>query len=208
MSMSGAGAVDSGADATTIERICSAAANLFVKRSYADVTIDQVADAAGLTKGAVYHYFESKEALYVETLLRDLERKRRLYERAIDSEGSCRDRLRELTASFLSLPELERKLAQLVRRDANIFSEATRRKLVDAYHEAVTTPIERILRDGMRDCEIIPCDPRLLAWQFVALVEVMLNDYAYPRFGCDDDRLSYIMGIFLRGCAWTAGAIV
>lgn len=188
---------------TTAEKIRAAAAELFVRRSYADVTIDQVAEAAEVTKGAVYHHFDSKEGLYLDTLLRDLERKQRLHEHAADLGGSCRERLGALTASFLALPDLERKLVRLVRRDANIFAEPARTQLIDAYQAAVPAPIERILRDGVRDGEIIPVDPRLLAWQFVALVEVLLTDYAGLRFGCDEDRLNYVMGVFFRGCEWT-----
>jgi AcrR family transcriptional regulator len=189
---------------TTADKIRAAAAALFVARNYADVTIDQVADAARVTKGAVYHHFTSKEGLYLDTLLRDLARKRQLHEAAADGPGSCRDRLRALTAAFLALPDAERKLAQLVRRDANTFAADARAKLVEAYQAAIPDPIERILRDGIAAGEIIPGDPRLLAWQFVAMVEVVLTDYAAGRFARDEDRLNYVLSLFFRGCEWTA----
>lgn len=188
---------------TTADRIRAAAAELFVHRSYADVTIDQVAEAAEVTKGAVYHHFSSKELLYFDVLLGDLARKRKLHETAARLGASCRERLRSLTAAFLALPDLERRLIQLVRRDANTFAPESRARLVDAYQAAVPAPIEAILRDGVRDGEIVPCDPRLLAWQFVAMVEVLLTDYATERFGSDEDRLNYVMNVFFRGCEWT-----
>lgn len=188
----------------TADKIRAAAAALFVIRNYADVTIDQVADAADLTKGAVYHHFHSKERLYVDALLHDLDKKRRLHVSAAKTGGTCRERLRTLTASFLALPGDERKLIQLVRRDSNIFDDETRAQLVQAYQAALPDPIEGILRDGIRDGEIIPCDPRLLAWQFVATVEVLLTEYADQRFSCDDDKLNYVMSVFFGGCQATS----
>jgi len=188
----------------TIKRIFAAAERLFLERNYADVTVSQVAAAADLTKGAVYHYFPSKEQLYLGMLYDDFEEKAQLYQRAaIEVEGDCIDRLRHLTGAFLSLPERKRKLIGLVRRDIDIFPAKTRNELIHAYQRALPDLVEQILRDGIRDGEIIPCDPRLLARLFVAQVEVLLTPYADQRFACDDDRLNFALALFFDGCSRT-----
>ncbi len=46
---------------TTIANILTAAASLFTARNYADVTMDQIAVACSVTKGALYHHFKSHE---------------------------------------------------------------------------------------------------------------------------------------------------
>ncbi|UJR82456.1 TetR/AcrR family transcriptional regulator [Sandaracinus amylolyticus] len=43
-------------------------ARLFAERSYDDVSIDDIAEAAGISKGLLYHYFGSKRAFYVATV--------------------------------------------------------------------------------------------------------------------------------------------
>lgn len=45
------------------EEIATAALRLFCEKGYHVTSIDQVAEAAGVTKGAVYHHFDSKEDL-------------------------------------------------------------------------------------------------------------------------------------------------
>ena len=185
----------------TVAKILAASEGLFFDRAYADVTVDQVAEAAALTKGAVYHHFSSKEQLYLAMLHRDLEEKRQIHQRAVDLEGTCEQRLRRLTQDFLMLPKHKRNLIGLVRRDVNVFDAATRDKLVMAYQQALPDLIERILRDGIRDREVIPSDPRILAWQFVALFEVMLTPYADQRFACDEDKLNHVMSLFFGGCS-------
>ena len=49
---------------STIAVLLKAARRLFVEKGYADTTLDQVANAAGLTKGAVYHHFRAKRDLF------------------------------------------------------------------------------------------------------------------------------------------------
>jgi TetR/AcrR family transcriptional repressor of nem operon len=44
-------------------RLLNAALSLFRERGYADTTVDELCRAAGVTKGAFFHYFPSKEAL-------------------------------------------------------------------------------------------------------------------------------------------------
>src|SRR5579863_5516439 len=46
------------------EAILGAAQRLFAEHGFAAVTVDQIAGAAGLAKGAVYHHFPSKEAIF------------------------------------------------------------------------------------------------------------------------------------------------
>src|SRR5437763_816587 len=49
--------------AQTRERLIDAAATVFAEKGFAATSLDEVADAAGLTKGAVYSNFENKEDL-------------------------------------------------------------------------------------------------------------------------------------------------
>jgi AcrR family transcriptional regulator len=47
----------------SIEALLKAALGLFVSRGYERTTVDDIAERAGLSKGSVYFYFESKEGL-------------------------------------------------------------------------------------------------------------------------------------------------
>jgi AcrR family transcriptional regulator len=43
---------------------------LFTDRSYDELSIDDIARAAGISKGLLYHYFPSKRDYYVEVVRR------------------------------------------------------------------------------------------------------------------------------------------
>jgi AcrR family transcriptional regulator len=53
---------------------------VFSTRSYEDVSIDEVAQMANISKGLLYHYFRSKREFYVETIRADSLRLRQLTE--------------------------------------------------------------------------------------------------------------------------------
>lgn len=54
--------------AATIDGIVSAARKLFMARGFEDVSIDDIAAAAGIAKGGDYHHFSSKQSI-VEVVL-------------------------------------------------------------------------------------------------------------------------------------------
>lgn len=49
--------------ATTRQRILAAALHRFAERGYGAVSVEEIAEAAGVTKGAVYHWFADKDDL-------------------------------------------------------------------------------------------------------------------------------------------------
>ncbi len=48
----------------TRRAVLDAARSLFGRQGYAQTSVDEIADAARVTKGAVYHHFAGKEALF------------------------------------------------------------------------------------------------------------------------------------------------
>ena len=192
--------VETKAEATA-GRIISAARKLFVAKTYAEVTTDLIAKAAGVTKGGLYHHFPSKESLYISMMQDDLEQKRLLFAGAVTMEGGCRVRLARLTRDFLELPAEDRDLIRLVRRDINTFEGDERDRLIRSYQRALPDQVETIVRDGMRDGELQVADPRLLAWSFVALVEIVIGEYARQALGDIEPRLDHVLELFFGGAA-------
>jgi len=183
----------------TVARIIAVARRLFVARNYADVTTDMITREAEVTKGGLYHHFASKEQLYISMMLTDLERTRRIFESAVEAPGSCRERLAQLTRDFLELPEEEREVTRLVRRDINIFTGEERDRLVRTYQRALPEQIEAIIEDGIDDGELAPGNARILSWSFIALVEVVIGEYADRVFGSIEARLDHVLDLFFEG---------
>jgi AcrR family transcriptional regulator len=59
------------------ERLLDAARRVFVARGFHAATLDQIADEAGFTKGAIYSQFESKADVFLALLERRIEERAR-----------------------------------------------------------------------------------------------------------------------------------
>jgi AcrR family transcriptional regulator len=188
---------------TAVPNLLAAARTAFIAKNYADVTMDEIAKAAGVTKGALYHHFASKQALYLEMMHADLQEKRDLFRSAVERPGSCRARLSRLTERFLDLPPEKRDLIKLVRRDINIFKDPQREQLVRAYQAALPEQIEAVIREGIETGQLAPADTRLLSWMYVAMVEVMLTPYAATLFEDEVAMLEGVLDLFIA-CAGQA----
>ncbi|MGK4003024.1 TetR/AcrR family transcriptional regulator [Sorangium sp. So ce1036] len=77
--------------------------DLFSQRAYDDVSIDEVAQAAGISKGLLYHYFPTKREFYVAVLR---EAARELVERSLAIDDvPVSDRLRTGLDAYLAYVE-------------------------------------------------------------------------------------------------------
>ena len=87
-------------DATTAQLV-EAAARLFGRDGYAATSIDAVAAAAGLTKGAAYHHFPAKAALFRVVFVRELEQVTTALDEVAATEKDSWSALRRGCRTFL-----------------------------------------------------------------------------------------------------------
>ncbi|MEV4060690.1 TetR/AcrR family transcriptional regulator [Nonomuraea dietziae] len=87
-------------DATTSQLVI-AAQELFGRNGYAATSIDAIAAAAGVTKGAAYHHFEGKPALFRAAFVREQEETAAMLGRVAMSEADSWVALRRGCRTFL-----------------------------------------------------------------------------------------------------------
>jgi AcrR family transcriptional regulator len=76
--------------------ILDAALTVFADVGYAQATLNDVAERVGVTKGCLYHYFESKEQLLIELIRERISASVQLGTEAAVAEASHQDALRAL----------------------------------------------------------------------------------------------------------------
>lgn len=86
-------ATNEGAEPSSRERILGAAWTLFASDGYAEVSMQQIADAAKINKATLYHHFADKEELFAAVIAADFSRLRAAIERSVNAERSFRDHL-------------------------------------------------------------------------------------------------------------------
>src|SRR3954449_12301004 len=82
--------------ATRRDELLAIAAGLFAERGYKNTTVRDIADAAGILSGSLYHHFDSKETMADEILRTFLDGLFRDYRAILDREGDPRRAFEQL----------------------------------------------------------------------------------------------------------------
>lgn len=84
------------------EQILSAAVQVFARRGLTGTKISDIAQAAGLSHGLVYHYFDSKDEIFTVLVERALLGSLKILKNAAQHPGTPWDQLRWMTDRVLS----------------------------------------------------------------------------------------------------------
>ena len=75
------------------EALLDAGRALFLEHGYVAVSMQQIAETAGMTKGAPYYHFKNKEDLFLTVLLLELERQTTGFVDSLNQPGTVAERL-------------------------------------------------------------------------------------------------------------------
>lgn len=124
---------------TSKERIERAAMELFARNGYGNTSISQIAHAAGISKGLMYNYYESKEALLKAIVQRGMELGQGMVSSLADDANKPEAWLRKIVdATFQEVqknPDYWKLMTSLalqedVMKAVNIEVEAKRREML------------------------------------------------------------------------------
>ncbi|MER6506756.1 TetR/AcrR family transcriptional regulator [Nonomuraea sp. NPDC001636] len=83
------------------QRLLAEATRLFAARGFEGTSVQEIVQAAGVTKGAMYHYFDSKDDLLHEIYARLLRMQMDRLTRIADGPGPVRERLHRAAADVV-----------------------------------------------------------------------------------------------------------
>jgi AcrR family transcriptional regulator len=133
------------------DRLLAVATRMFAAKGFESTSVQEIVNAAGVTKGAMYHYFGSKDDLLYEIYHRLLGLQMRRLEQIADGTGNAEERLRAaaldvLETSFRYLDDFTVffRSTHLLPRDRREAVRAERRR----YHERFRDLVEEGQREG------------------------------------------------------------
>ena len=155
------------------ERICQAAARLFVEEGPAAVSMRRIAAELGCGTMTPYRYFASKEQIVTAVRTRGMHRFSEALERALDTPGDGRTRSRAVRDAYIAFARRETATYRLMfeypepRRDDPAYREAHARMW-----RTVAAHVEVLVAEGA-----VEADPALLGHQIWAALHgaVMLE---------------------------------
>ncbi len=164
------------------EAILKAALHIFARKGLAAARISDIAAAAGLSYGLVYHYFRDKEALFVELVRRAVLGGARVTQEALDAEGTPLERLHALCE----------EMVEGIRNDPEylllVIQATTQESLPEEAREPITRASEQnyqnvaeLIRQCQAAGQIVGGDPHELTELYFAVIQgLALSRYGMP----------------------------
>jgi len=137
--------------------ILRAAARVFRRRGVAAAGMREIAEAAGLSPGNLYHYFSGKDEILLFCQERTLER---MLASLQSAQGTAAERLRAVLRAHVHcmLDELEGATAHL---DVESLPARLRTKMIDK-RDAYERSVRAIVAEGVKRREFARCDAALV----------------------------------------------
>jgi TetR/AcrR family transcriptional regulator, regulator of autoinduction and epiphytic fitness len=154
------------------EAIVEAAQRLFLERGFGAVSMDELAEAAGVARRTLYNQFSSKEEIFREMLLRVSRQLEDAFPPGIETQGDIEHVLRLVARVILELHKNREYLGflRMVVADSRQFPWIAEEfaAVMDPQTERLTRLLAQSTAMGILDCR----NPTLAAHQFMG----MLND--------------------------------
>ena len=165
--------METGAESTGRDRILDQATELFITRGYLDVSMREIAEAAGLRKATIYHHFKDKDELFIAVAMRAMSIRRSEMQAVVDRS--------------LPLPELLETMAAMqlnqwdpgMMRIAQDMQEHIPESKHDELHKELFEMMQvytGVFERALERAEIVGIDPVLASAAFFHMVSAWMWD--------------------------------
>ena len=138
------------------EQILARAARLFAKRGYTATSMNEVAEACGVSKPSLYHYVHDKQQLLVEIAAAHIARLEALVDEVGAETHTPEQRLRRLIAAFLVAYANSQAEHRVLTEDVKFLKSTDRRRVLDGERKVVAAFADAIaeVRPELRDQDL------------------------------------------------------
>ncbi|MBI2942681.1 MAG: TetR/AcrR family transcriptional regulator [Candidatus Wallbacteria bacterium] len=156
--------------------ILKAAARAFRRHGYHEASLDQIAEELMLSKGSVYYYFESKEAILFALHDHSLDAAQALLDRVRASVESPSAQLSAIIEGHLEIIFDELQASGIV-LDFSALSADFRERVVEK-RDRFERSLRQIVTDGVKRGEFVPCDSTVVTFAILGAINWVARWYS------------------------------
>lgn len=183
------------------KQILDAAEKVFTQRGFNKARMDDIVAESGLSKGALYWYYKSKDELILALMDRFFAGEMQAGEELISTEGDARQQLEAFfEAAYKDIRRFEGRMSL----GYEFFSLAARteevREAIRGYYRRYQAILSQIIQQGIDSGEFIFIDPDDAATAAISILEGMALMWFIDPELLDWDRIGDLpTRIFLQG---------
>lgn len=185
--------------------IIEAAFELFAEKGFSATRMDEIARKAGISKGSLYNYFKSKEAIFEAIVTEDIiPIIDQIEEAIVTKEEDPEETIRCLINGMIAHNKGTRLeiIPKLIVSESGNFPDLTS-FFVNQVIKRTRNIIKRVIQNGIDQGSFIDCDPEIAARLLLApVIQDQIWNYSLKPFDDGYDGELYLethLNIFLHG---------
>ncbi|TDX46481.1 TetR/AcrR family transcriptional regulator [Orenia marismortui] len=137
------------------ERLIQAAIKLFAKQGYHNTTVAEIADEAGVAKGTVYWYFDSKEQLFWGIIVSGIELlNEKLLREAQISNKTAIEKLETIIRLHLDFFKESKNIVKMI-QDSSVTPDKHFNKKIHKLRKESIDNLSKIIKEGQEGDEFV-----------------------------------------------------
>lgn len=154
----------------TRNTIIAAATDAFARQGYHKTSIDQIAKAAGVSKGAVYYFFENKAALFLAIVQEGMAYLEGRIATVRTSDAPTGQAFRQLVSAYVSIFRSYPKIVSLLFAGRTEQLEPALAVELQTIALAQTRDLSALIQDGIDEGLLRPIKPEWVVSAFIGMV--------------------------------------
>lgn len=189
-----------GAEGHGRERVLNAARELFLERGYTGVSMQEIADAAGMRKASLYYHVRDKEDLFIQIVQQEREHVSAGIAAELAMGTNLEDGLRRVARFFgrAIRSDMSRLMSDFMRH-VEAKQRAEMRQSMNQLLDLIRGRFEQAVETG----ELRDVDPTLAASLFIGMLTGLIHQVKdqWLAVPFDDELADQLVEIFLHGVA-------
>lgn len=181
------------------QKISDCALKLFSKRGYDGVGVQEIIDAAGITKPTLYHYFGSKEGLLKAVLKEHFDELYNSIEKTAVYDGDVTNTLKKIIASFFNFAKDNRDYYRMQLSMWFAPNESDSNKAVTEHNTRLFKLIENVFTEASKDHGNMKGKQSLYAATFLGIINTHIGLFLNEYTELDDKITQTILHNFMHG---------
>ena len=181
------------------ELILQAALHIFSRKSFHQVKVEEIAAWAGVGKGTVYDYFNSKEEIFRETFKVSSERYMEIFDRCLEDSLPFWEKVRFILKLHIRFLKNHEEMSRFVLESHSHPQEELKEWMIEKRNERLEV-LKRIMHRGIKEGEIRDVDVEVASRVFLGLIfSVSAGMLYFDGMLPGEDTVEKILDLFHRG---------
>lgn len=185
------------------EEIFNAAKTVFAKKGFSQTTMEEVAERAKLSKGAIYLYFKSKEDLLISLIENYLDKLTILIKNIAESKKSPFEKINNIVMQILSYLQMNKEFTCIFSPERGEFLHKMQKKTVRdrtlSKLQNQTMLIAQVIKEGIKLNVFRNIDPYISASAIFAMIHTIIAGAIIYETTPSKKEIQTIIDIFLNG---------